>query len=383
MSLINQMLRDLDKRHAPSGAMAGPATEGMSQHAHSVPARTRASDLFWRIMAVAMLFAVAWVAWVVWQLMPRPVVTELAYETQRAKAPPEPSAAPAISEPAPPAQAAAAPAAPKAEASAPAPKVAEAVPQKAGKPKFDMLRLATELAAPVPQRRPAASGSATKGSRLAAKAAATQPVRAAETAEPGTIDRRANTSSKYRAEQEFRRAVNLVNQGRIAEGMDGFRSALALDPGHEPARQTLVALLLEAKRVDDAAVVLQNGLAANPDNTGFAMLLARIMVERNDVAAALSVLQRHAAPPDRNPDFHAFAAALYQRLGRHKEAIEQYQTALRLAPSAGVWWVGLGISLQAAEQPKEALEAYSRARSSGNLAPELLSFVDQRLRQLQ
>jgi MSHA biogenesis protein MshN len=382
MSLINQMLRDLDKRHAASGALAGPATEGMSQHARSVSTRALASDFFWRTMAVAMLFAVAWVAWVVWQLMPRPVVTELAYESQRAKAPPAPSASPAVPDTAP-AQAAVTPAAPKPETAAPAPRIAEAAPQKAGKPNFDMLRLATELAAPVPQRRPAASRPAAKGSKAPAKTAAAQPVRAAETAQPGTIDRRANTSAKYRAEQEFRRAVNLVNQGRVAEGMDGFRNALVMDPNHEAARQTLVALLLEAKRVDDAATVLQGGLAADPENTTFAMLLARIMVERNDVSGALFVLQRHAAPPDRNPDFHAFAGALYQRLGRHKEAIDQYQAALRLAPSAGVWWVGLGISFQAAEQPKEALEAYTRARSSGNLAPELLSFVDQRLKQLQ
>jgi MSHA biogenesis protein MshN len=174
-----------------------------------------------------------------------------------------------------------------------------------------------------------------------------------------------------------------VNQGRIAEGMDDFRRALEIDPGHEAARQTMVALLLEAKRVDEAAVSLQEGLAVNNDNTGFAMLLARIMVESNDISTALFVLQRHAAPPDRNPDFHAFAAALYQRLERHEEAIEQYQAALRLAPSAGVWWVGLGISFQAVERRKDALEAFTRAKSAGNLAPNLRDFVEQRLRQLR
>jgi MSHA biogenesis protein MshN len=158
---------------------------------------------------------------------------------------------------------------------------------------------------------------------------------------------------------------------------------LALDPAHDAARQTLVALLLEAKRVDEAAALLQDGLAVHPENTGFAMLLARIMVERGDASTALFVLQRHAEPPDRNPDFHAFAAALHQRLGRHAEAIEQYETALRLAPSAGVWWIGLGISLQAAGRPKDALDAYTRARMAGNVSPELLGFVDQRLKQLQ
>jgi len=249
----------------------------------------------------------------------------------------------------------------------------------------DMLRLATELTTPIPQRSSGTSSSR-PGSKIpvgAAKTVSAQPTLAGELAAPGKIDRRSNTTQRDRAENEFRRAVNLVNQGRIAEGMDGFRRALEIDPGHETARQTMVALLLEAKRVDEAALSLQEGLALNTDNTGFAMLLARIMVERNDIPAALFVLQRHAAPPDRNPDFHAFAAALYQRLDRHKEAIEQYQAALRLAPSAGVWWMGLGISFQAVERPKEALEAFTRARSAGNLAPNLVSFVDQKLRQLQ
>ena len=379
MSIINKMLRDLDKRHQPFSA-TGPATQGMSQHAHAVAPRSIASDFFWRFMAMAMLFAVAWVAWVVWQLMPRPIVTELAYQSQRAK----PAAASSTSDPAPALQAAAVPPpAPKAPA-VPAPKVAEASPPPgSGKASFDMLRLATELTTPIPQRRASASRSVPKTSASPTKTASAQP-RAGESATAaGKIDRRANTSAKNRAEQEFRRAVSFVNQGRIAEGMEGFRAALALDPEHEGARQTLVALLLEAKRVDQAAALLQDGLAVNPDNTGFAMLLARIMVERNQVSDALFVLQRHAAPPDRNADFHAFAAALYQRLGRHKEAIEQYQSALRIAPSAGVWWLGLAISYQAFEQPREALDAYTRAKSSGSLAPELLAFVDQRLKQLQ
>ena len=210
-----------------------------------------------------------------------------------------------------------------------------------------------------------------------------QAAEAGDPADSGKIDRRSSATARDRAEDEFRRGAILVNQGRLAEGMEGLRGALEIDPRHEAARQTLVALLLEARRVDEAVPVLQQGLALNAQNTEFAMLLARIMVERNDVPGALSLLQKHAAPQDRSPEFHAFAAALYQRLDRHAEAIERYQTALRLAPSPGIWWLGLGISHQAARQPKEALEAFTRARSAGNLSPGLVDFVDQRLRQLQ
>lgn len=361
MSLINEMLRDLDDRHAAE-AMAGPATRGMSEHPQAVPSRRRASDFFWRVMAAAMLFAVGWVAWVVWQMMPHSVVTDLAYQTARPAVQAKTDVAPPVAELRPAPSLAASP-----------PRLAEAPASQASR-QFDMLRLATELTTPIPQRRASAP-------RSASKPAAIPVTTAAQPAEAGKIDRRANTSAKNRAEQEFRRAVALVNQGRVAEAMDGFRAALELDPTHEAARQTLVALLLESKRVDEAATLLQAGLVANPDNTTFAMLLARIMVERNQVDDALFVLQRHAAPPDRNPDFHAFAAALYQRLGRHGEAIGQYEAALRLAPSSGVWWVGMGISLQAVDRSKDAADAYGRAKSAG-LSPDLLAFVDQRLKQL-
>ena len=383
MSLINKMLRDLDKRHAPQLGTAAPAGV-LSRHMHAVPARTLASDFFWRTMAMLMLFAVGWVAWLVWQLTPRPIVTDLVYQSSRGTAPAPARSSRPDSAPAP--QSAApqsAPVLPAASASAAA---QPPLPQRSEKINVDMLRLATELTTPIPQRSPRASSSrsGSKAPVAAARTVSAQPALADEAAAaPGKIDRRSNTSSRSRAESEFRRAVNLMNQGRIAEGMDGFRRALEIDPGHEAARQTLVALLIETKRVDEAALSLQEGLAVDSGNTGFAMLLARIMVESNEIPTALVVLQRHAAPPDRNPDFHAFAGALYQRLDRHKEAIEQYQAALRLAPSAGVWWLGLGISLQAVGRPKDAQEAFTRAKSAGNLAPDLLSFVDQRLRQLR
>ena len=389
MSLINKMLQDLDRRHASQGSMAAPA-QGLAQHVRPVSSQRMFSEYFWRVTAVLMLISVGWVGWLVWQLAPRSVVTDLAYESSKATGAPENAAAPALADGASPAQ----PAAPPVPASAP---VVTALPAderpvpaaskaREGRANFDMLRLATELTTPIPERSARLSAMPAVPVRPAVAAPARRAAVRAEASpavESGKIERRSNSTPVERAESEFRRAVNLVNQGRIAEGMDGLRTALKIDPAHEAARQTLVSLLLEDRRVDDAAGVLQEGLAVNADNTGFGMLLARIIVEHNDPAGALAVLQKHAAPPDRNPDFHAFAAALYQRLGRHPEAIDQYQQALRLAPSAGIWWVGLGISLQAAARPKEAFEAFSSAKAAGPLALDLKSFVDQRLKQLQ
>jgi len=215
MSLINKMLRDLDKRHASQGGTAAPAG-ALSRHMRPVPERTLASDFFWRTMAMTMLFAVGWVAWLVWQLTPHSVVTDLVYQSPRGKIPAPQAAAPQP-----------APTLPAASSSAPAgSSAAQApLPQRSEKVNVDMLRLATELTTPIPQRssRTSSSRSGSKTRSGAAKAVAEQPVLAGDpAAAPGKIDRRANTSARNRAESEFRRAVNLVNQGRIAEGMDGF-----------------------------------------------------------------------------------------------------------------------------------------------------------------
>lgn len=385
MSLINKMLQDLDRRHMPQGGLAARA-EGLARYVRPVRSGGILSHYSWRITAlVVLLVAAGWAAWVVWQPAPAPVVADMTGESKgaqgarkeavplsAAEATPKLAAAPAVS--------------PLSDAiAAPAPDVQTDRPASNAPASADRPRPAAE-AAPSPSRPAARSSARSAARKKSAKAPPPQETEASLDAAvpgPGKIERRSNFAPNELAQSEFLRAVALVNQGRIAEGLEGLHATLKLDPAHERARQTLVVLLVDAKRVDEAAGILEEGLALNAQNIGFAMLLARIMVEHNDVAGALSVLQKHAAPADRNPDFHAFAAALYQRLDRHEEAIEQYRTALRLAPSAGIWWVGLGISCQAAGRQKEALDAFNTARSGGSLSPDLLSFVDQRLKQLQ
>ena len=106
-------------------------------------------------------------------------------------------------------------------------------------------------------------------------------------------------------------------------------------------------------------------------------------MERGDLQGAHDLLNKHAGSASGDADYHAFDAALLQRLGRHKEAVAGYQAALKLAPRAALWWMGMGISLQADNRGAEALEAFRRAKSAGGLSPALLTFVDQRMKQLQ
>ena len=184
------------------------------------------------------------------------------------------------------------------------------------------------------------------------------------------------------ADAEFRKAVVAMRQGHIVGAIAGYEAALRLDAGHDAARQALAALLLEEKRGADAESVLQAGLKNKPEHTGFAMLLARWQVERGAVGQATETLEKTLPHADRQADYQAFLAALLQRQNRHGEAITHYRIALQLVPDNGVWLVGYGISLQAAQRNDDAREAFRRALESKALNPELRKFAQQKLREL-
>jgi MSHA biogenesis protein MshN len=185
------------------------------------------------------------------------------------------------------------------------------------------------------------------------------------------------------AENEYRKAVALLNQGRLAEAEEGFQAVLSLYPEYQQARQGLIGLLLQGRKLEEAERVLEEGVKLSPGQIGFNMTLARLQADRGDSAQATATLQRGLEHAQGSAEYAAFLAALLQRQGRHEEAIEQFQVALQLRPGSGVWWLGLGMSLQAANRPAAAQEAYRQARAAGNLHPDLAALAEQRLRQLQ
>jgi len=207
------------------------------------------------------------------------------------------------------------------------------------------------------------------------------PPAAGKAAKATTIERTEVAGSpRERAESSYRKAIGAVNQGRVGDAVDGLRSALREDGLHSASRQLLVKLLLEAKRTDEALAVLQDGLQSQPAQIGWAMALARLQLERGDLAAAWQTLDFSLPAAGQSADYQGFAAHLLQRQGRAREAAEHYLAAARLAPGDGRWWLGLGLALENDGRSAEAREAFLRARQSGTLSGDLTALVEQKLR---
>lgn len=306
-------------------------------------------------------------SWQLWQApSPRPAAPLPAITAAPAAAPAV--APPDVSEPA-----ADAVSAPLQTVVAPTPPHA---PPTASAPIEPALKESVELSR-LPKDAPAAKPVAAKP----VAAAPAVPAPAAATA-PSTVAKQfRELTPQQRAESEYRKALALVQQGRVSEAVDSLNQTLQMDAQYGAARQALIGLLVESRRFVEAERRLQEGLNQDRAQPELAMTLARLQVERGDAGAAIATLERSQSAAADRADYHGFMAALLQRDGRHAEAIEHYRLALRRTPSA-IWQMGLGISLQAENRAQEARDAFSRASAANTLSPELQAFVEQRLRQL-
>lgn len=351
MSLINKMLKDLETRQS-SGVRA---ERPIFQDLHAARSERHRS---WRVPMLALTLLLGGVAgiyaWDRWGHSSVPVASSISPPVSTV------AQAPAPTQTTTPPPAAPVESTPVAQvAPTPKPSVAQkAEPDRIEKPK-------TAKARPTPPAKPQA---------VAGAKSETGPVRIEKTDRP--------YSAAELAESAYQEAARLRAQGNAADAERRTRALLASHPKHIKARELLAGLQIENGRFLEAQDTLEQGIVQVPTHLAFRFQLARLLLERGDQTRAVSVLEAARTAGQTDPELPAFLAALYQRGGRHADAIKSYQEALAVRPQEGRWWVGLGISLETGKDSDAARTAYRRALDTGRLTPNLTRYAEDRLKAL-
>ncbi len=194
------------------------------------------------------------------------------------------------------------------------------------------------------------------------------------------LEQSAQTASE-RNLAEVQHAADLQRRGALPEAEASLRSVLDNDKGMVSARLALFSLLSRQQRNDEARKLLKEGVDISPTHVQLVLPYARLLAARGEWSAANDALVPAADALAQDAEYRALYAAVLQRLGRFPQSSAEYRAALRLAPTAGAWWVGLGLSLEGEGKQVEARSAYMQARSSA-LGPDLGQFVDNKLARL-
>lgn len=386
MSVINQMLKDLESRNNQGDA---PTQELLQGHAEE----NRGGRGRVPLVAAALLLPL--LGYLGWQRSDSPAAQPA---PQRAAAGVE-KAVPVIPRAAPPAKPVETEAATvSAPPATPVEMEAATVTAPPATPAETVAATVTAPPAPIPLVAPAEpQSSQPPAPRLIAAAV---PERASETVGAGSVaaseadeaDTQSDTTIEKRirplrpeqlAERAYEEGYTRLQHGDRAGAETAWREGLVHDPRHIASREGLVGLYLSQGRRVEAGELLADGVNYHPGYGQFALLAARLQVENDETATAIATLERALESHSQGADFLAFLAALYQRQKHFDKSVAAYQHALSQQPRNGTWWMGLGISLEGAGHPREASAAYNEARNSGNLPSRLMQYVEGRLGVLQ
>lgn len=184
------------------------------------------------------------------------------------------------------------------------------------------------------------------------------------------------------AQKRFGLAQSAQNEGRIKQAQALFAEAVKINPAMHEARQHLAALYYGQGMLTEAESVLALGLVLYPQEYDYALLQARVYEAAGLLDKALVALTQI---PDSNmlaKQKWTMQSHLAQQSKAYKLAEQSYRKLAQVEPQQAKWWMGLAYALDSQSQFSAAKQAYQQALAQRGLSHQAIAFIDSRLAQL-
>lgn len=172
-------------------------------------------------------------------------------------------------------------------------------------------------------------------------------------------------------------AISLFEVGKPEKAFALMKDFVANHKVKEKTEGLLASQLLADQRVEELALLFE--AADKPLNAVLRQVKARWLMAQGEQALALSVLESALPDMEEIPEYFALLASLYQRSGQALKAFEQYSELIQSNETVADWWAGLGVSAEQLKQPRQAKFAYQQAVSLPGLNRALDRYIRQRL----
>jgi tetratricopeptide (TPR) repeat protein len=164
-------------------------------------------------------------------------------------------------------------------------------------------------------------------------------------------------------------AIRLLNQ------------SIKLSPKQSNARLLLIRLFINTDNKQSAIELLDESLIIFPQNIAFIMARAQLYLQEKNTKSALQLLTK-ITTSSKNEAYLALLAAAYQQNKSYPQAREHYQTLVQLNSNKAEYWLGLALAQDALKQKEAAYNAYQKALKLHSLNSTINDYIQQRLKQL-
>lgn len=182
--------------------------------------------------------------------------------------------------------------------------------------------------------------------------------------------------------KEMQKAEVLESRGMLEQAMLVYHNVLKQEAAQHTARKKLASLLYGQSRFSQAKQVLIQGQALYPEQQEYLLLLARVYLAANDSEQAMATLAKMKDSGAEAKQKWLQISTLAQKTGDFPKAETAFRQLATLEPNQGRWWMGLAYALDSQQSYKEALGAYQQASDSQHLSSKSRQFVENRMQVL-
>jgi MSHA biogenesis protein MshN len=178
------------------------------------------------------------------------------------------------------------------------------------------------------------------------------------------------------------KAKNAEKIGQFAEAKDAYLQVLMLQPTHDEARKKLAALHYGQGEPTQALGLMNQGIALASNQWEWYLLKAKIQQAQGDAKGALTTLS---LVPDESVwarDKWAAQGDIGQKIAEYPLAEVAYQALSELEPHKGLWWMGLGYAQDSQQNYQQAVQSYHSALTASGLSQSAQEYIRNRLVQL-
>ena len=144
-----------------------------------------------------------------------------------------------------------------------------------------------------------------------------------------------------RPELRYLLAAAHQRRGDTDEAIEGYRAALALNPGYFEALSDLGRLLMETERFADAVEPLRQAAALRPNHVPLLLDLAQCLARSGQLDQAAEVLDRASEREPNNPIIHNSLGMIFAMRRDFSRAAQQFGRAVELDPGSSAFRMNL------------------------------------------
>ncbi|MBL4582448.1 MAG: hypothetical protein JKY29_11565 [Gammaproteobacteria bacterium] len=174
-------------------------------------------------------------------------------------------------------------------------------------------------------------------------------------------------------------ALRQISDGNIEDANETLENFIDTNRYAHQSRETYAKLLMSRGYLEQANTLIDVGIELAPNHTGFKKVKARLLMSVGEIGEAVSLLINRAPDIADDSEYHDLLASAQLSSRDFSGAVISYRGLVQHDQTQGKWWYGFAAAHDQLGNSGEARQAYSQAMQYSNLSANLRRRSQQRL----